>query len=344
MLSKGFGGAERAYVDLCRALAEHGVEIQAICREGSTAHAMLADSPGITLAPVRLMSSSGLLARRNVQHLLRDFHPAAVHVHMARAAAIAGEAAKRTGQPVIAKLHNYIKFKYYQRVNWFNVTTLSQFNYLRDNDIPTNRIRLIPNFSSFPPRDPATSNLTVSPTTWVSIGRFVYKKGFDHLLRAFAALHADDLSAKLILAGDGQQAARLRALAIELGIKDSVEFPGWVTDVAPLLESASFFVLPSRDEPFGIAVLEAMASGIPIISTRTHGPSEILDDTTAFLCAVNDSDDLLRVMREVVEAPKDAYNRAINASELYRQRYHVDVVLPKLLALYQDMLSLDNAK
>jgi len=338
MLSEGFGGAERAFVDLCRALAARGVEVQAICRRASRAQERLADVHGLILTPVQVRGGWDPFCRRAVRRCLKDFGSSIAHVHMARAASLGGQAARQLGVPVVTKLHNYVKLKYYRNVDWFNVTTESQRDYLLANGIPGNRISVIPNFSALVPAKPSEAGAAGPPMRWLAYGRLVHKKGFDQLLRAFAALHQDQPTARLILAGDGEEAPRLRALAAELGIEASVEWPGWVTDVGALLAEADVFVLPSRDEPFGIVVIEAMASGIPIVATRTHGPREILDETTAHLCAVDDASDLQRAMREVVADPEDARARASKALTLYRDRYHEDAVVPQLLRLYEDML------
>ena len=101
-------------------------------------------------------------------------------------------------------------------------------------------------------------------------------------------LHDRGLSAKIILGGDGPEKSALEKLAADLDINDSVTFSGWVDDVPDFLAQGPIFVLPSLDEPFGIVVLEAMAQGKIIVSTRSQGPREILDDTTAYLCPTDD--------------------------------------------------------
>ena len=338
MLSAGFGGAERAYVDLCRALAARDVQVQAICRRGSDAQHDLEGVPGIELNPIRVLGNWDPLAVRAMTRLMRAFGPALVHLRMNRAALLGGLAAVRIGRPTVTQLHNYVKLKYFRNVTWFGVATESQRRYLVGQLIPKEKIRVIPEFSALPPVEAPRSIDVQQPMVWVAYGRFVKKKGFDHLLKAFAALHQDQLTARLVLAGDGEEAPRLKALAAELGIEASVEWPGWVTDVGALLAEADVFVLPSRHEAFGIVVLEAMASGIPIVSTRTPGPREILDETTAHLCAVDDATDLWRAMREVVADPEDSHARAARALMLYRDRYHEDAVVPQLLRLYEDML------
>jgi glycosyltransferase involved in cell wall biosynthesis len=106
------------------------------------------------------------------------------------------------------------------------------------------------------------------------------KKGIDVLLRAFALIHDKEPSLKLMLVGDGPLRRQLEDLASTLGIPDRVEFLGRQgrTQVADLLHSCEVFVLPSRSEPFGIVLIEAMASKKPIVSTTAGGIPEIIEN------------------------------------------------------------------
>ena len=115
----------------------------------------------------------------------------------------------------------------------------------------------------------------------LAIGRHVPQKGFDVLLQALAELRCGvDAVPDLVLAGDGPENGRLRALALELGIADSVRFVGRVdrTRAAQLFSACQFFVLPSRHEPMGIVNLEAMASGKAVIASKVGGVPELVED------------------------------------------------------------------
>ena len=105
------------------------------------------------------------------------------------------------------------------------------------------------------------------------------KKGIDVLLRAFAQIQAGRPELRLVLAGDGPLRRRLEDLAESLGIAKKVDFLGRQrrSQVAILLVGCEVFVLPSRSEPFGIALIEAMACKKPIVSTRVGGIPEIIE-------------------------------------------------------------------
>jgi glycosyltransferase involved in cell wall biosynthesis len=116
------------------------------------------------------------------------------------------------------------------------------------------------------------------PPTLVCVGRLIERKGQAHLLRALALL--TDPAPRLLLVGTGDSEPAYRALAKELGLGDRVEFRGAVgrADMPAVYREADLFVLPSQSEGMSIALLEAMASGLPIAVTDTGGTEELLRD------------------------------------------------------------------
>ena len=108
------------------------------------------------------------------------------------------------------------------------------------------------------------------------------RKGLDVLLRAFALMQGVPLPCKLVLVGDGPLRGYLESLAFSLGIQHKVEFRGRKgrAQVAKLIQGCEVFVLPSRSEPFGIVLTEAMACKKPVVATTVGGIPEIIKDGT----------------------------------------------------------------
>lgn len=125
------------------------------------------------------------------------------------------------------------------------------------------------------------------PLTIGSVGRLEPVKGFEYLLEAFAALSSRHKGLRLEIAGAGALDSALRGQARQLGIEHAVTFLGWRDDVKALHRRWSVYVQPSKHEGFGIAVLEAMASGLPVVATNAGGLSEVVEDErTGFLVPV----------------------------------------------------------
>jgi glycogen(starch) synthase len=112
----------------------------------------------------------------------------------------------------------------------------------------------------------------------VAYGRIVDKKGFDLLIRAFARIAGTHPDIGLVIGGSGPALDSLKDLAAELKVAERVAFPGRLDrgQVASVLQQAEAFVLPSRVEPFGIVVLEAMAAHVPVLISSRGGAPEIV--------------------------------------------------------------------
>lgn len=333
MLARGFGGGERLFVDLCRSLAARGHAVLAIGRSESEALDLLADGP-LERLRVRCRGPWDPLCRRAIARALARFEPDIVQTHLARASALGGGAARAARIPTIANLHNRIDLKYYPAIDLLVPTTADQERYLRAAGVPPARIERIPNFSAVAPvaavRKPRGAGGVVK-----ALGRFVHGKGFDVLLAAAAAAAARGASFTVEIGGDGRERAALQALSERLGIAGRVAFPGWIDDVAAFLADADLFVLPSRDEAFGIVVLEAMARGVPIVATRVSGPLEVLDDESAVLVEPDDPDALAAAVRSALDDPQAAQARARQALATFLARYTDDIVVGRYLSAYR---------
>ena len=165
--------------------------------------------------------------------------------------------------------------------------------------------RILPNPVELPPAFPDRS--ARSHVTFLSLGRMWEQKGTFDTLTAVAGLKPHALPLKLILAGDGAvQEVRRRAQA--LGIGDQVEVLGWVgpTERARLLARADVFILPSYQEGLPMALLEAMAAGLPAIVTPVGGiPEVVRHEQEGLLVEPGDVPAIARAIRRLCEQPAD---------------------------------------
>jgi glycosyltransferase involved in cell wall biosynthesis len=111
------------------------------------------------------------------------------------------------------------------------------------------------------------------PLTILHVGRLIPRKGIDRLLRAVGAIA--DASLRLMLVGSGPEEPCLRTLALQLGILDRVVFEGFVDqpDLPARYAAADVFAMPTLDDPFGMVLLEAAASGLPLVASPLAGAS-----------------------------------------------------------------------
>ena len=292
-------------MDLTNGLARRGHDLLAISNARSKAALHLEQLPNINRASVPVLGPWDPLAPRTITKLVRAFAPQIIQTSLSRAAHLAGPAARRLNIPLVAHTHDFVDLKYFRHAHVFTPTTAAQRDYLIREGIPAQGVRWIPNFSSF--RTVSAIHCRDKVANIVAHGRFVHKKGFDLLLRSLSRLAEYDI--RLHLAGDGIERQRLMELATALNIDKKVHFAGWQDDIRSFLLQGDLFVLPSRYEPFGIAVLEAMACGLPIVATKCHGPVEILDAGSAWLCDA-DEDSLTGALRTAIDDPDGRRLRA----------------------------------
>ncbi|BAW80965.1 glycosyl transferase family protein [Candidatus Nitrosoglobus terrae] len=334
MLSKGFGGAERYFVDLCLALTAAGHQVQAICHPKFQQQGLLEHCPQLTLSSARTYGPWDRWAAHKIKRRIASFQPTLIHTHLARGAWIGGKIAANLDVPSLVNIHNYVKLKRYTYIDTFIPSTIDQEKFLINEGISPEKIVCIPHFSRLQPVD-TPHILTNNTPVFATLGRFVKKKGMDVLLRAFAHYINQGGQAKLRIGGAGEEEEALFRLCQDLHLSKQVEFCGWINDISEFLSQADIFILPSLHEAFGIVVLEAMALGVLIITTRTQGPLEILNPEAAYFVEVGDSIGLAKAMAEAAAHPQLAHQKAATALALFKDKYTLAAVLPKILQLYQ---------
>jgi glycosyltransferase involved in cell wall biosynthesis len=172
------------------------------------------------------------------------------------------------------------------------------------------RISVIPNPIAMPPnpivgREHADSLWPGSGARILAVGALKPEKNHTLLLRAFARL-AEKRPAQLIILGEGPLRRELTGLADRLGIAGQVAMPGFHPDPWPFYASADLFVLSSDTEGFGNVLVEAMAVGLPVVSTDCDGPRELLEGGKfGQLVPVGDELAMLNAMELVMGQPVD---------------------------------------
>jgi glycogen(starch) synthase len=130
------------------------------------------------------------------------------------------------------------------------------------------------------PLPPAPGPPPLDPPHLLGIGRLVPFKGFDVALQAFRRVLDRLPRARLTLAGDGPERTALEHLAARLGVRDAVDFVGWVHPgrVQALMSAATLVLMPSRWEGLPLVALEAQAAGRPVVASRAGGLPEVVVD------------------------------------------------------------------
>ncbi len=157
----------------------------------------------------------------------------------------------------------------------------------------------------------------------VSVGRLIPQKNQELLLRAFAAVHAKYPEYRLCIYGEGESREALEKLSENLQISSHVDLPGTSKEVFEKIKTAELFVLPSYYEGMPNALLEAMCLGLPVISTKVSGATDVIEDRyNGRLVELNDLDGMIAAMDELLG---DAALRAQYAREAVKLNEKLEV-------------------
>lgn len=295
VFSGGFYGSERYCIDLALAQARAGHHVSVLIqdrdsdcarqfRQSMAQAGMLTGALRLIVVPRALPT---WLMRPAARLLLRRFRPDVVHTHLNPAARRIGGPAQRLGIAHAMTLHLDYDRNEHAAIDGLIALSSRQ------------RARIAPDFAgkvaviwNWLPARVATALATTAPeavaalrrdwradgdtVVFGSVGRLTGAKGMDVLVRAFLSAFTDRaVDVRLVLVGDGEDRGTLERLAQG---DERIVMVGHQDEIAPYYRAFDVFVSAARFEPFGLAVVEAMAAGCRLVVTRTDGPSEFLVD------------------------------------------------------------------
>ncbi|MBV8938831.1 MAG: glycosyltransferase [Alphaproteobacteria bacterium] len=328
MFACGRGGVEQAFLDYCEALRLRGHDVTGFVHPDAWA-AGRAQAMGISTVAVRNFGMYDPLAARRLRPHLQELKPDAVIIHGKRALTLASRALDKT-TPLISVVHNYWQPRT-RRLSAIFCVSRDLLEHMARQGMPRPRLFHIPNMihCERPFAPPAWHR----PPIVGAMGRMVEKKGFDVFLRALKILVQEGCAFDAVLAGDGPERSKLEELSRKLGLADRVRFPGWVEDRESFYRAIDLFCLPSRHEPFGIVLLEAMAHGVPVVSTDSEGPGEIIASADiAVMAKKDDAEALAAGLRLAMSDERASRERAGRAYGHVRASYSLAAVAERIEA------------
>lgn len=188
-------------------------------------------------------------------------------------------------------------------------------------------------FTPVPPRGPIL----------VHVSNFRPVKRTADALRAFYLLRRKR-AAKLVLVGTGPEEAEVRELAAKLGVAKDVKFVGEDPDVAKHLKGAAVLLSTSEFEGFGMSLLEAMACGVPVVTTDSGGVREVVDASCAKVVGVGDLEGLAAAADEVLSDAALAARMGTSGRKRAEDLFDVDRVVPQYESLYSRVCEAPNAQ
>jgi glycosyltransferase involved in cell wall biosynthesis len=153
----------------------------------------------------------------------------------------------------------------------------------------------------FPNKNPEVSWDHLDPFRFVSVGSLIKRKRTERLIEAFSHAFQSNSNVNLVIIGDGPERPILAKMIQELRLQDQVALVGAITrkEIASVFRKSHCFVTASENETFGLACIEALACGLPVIATRCNGPEYFIDDTNGILVDVGDGVALKKALMEM---------------------------------------------
>jgi glycosyltransferase involved in cell wall biosynthesis len=176
--------------------------------------------------------------------------------------------------------------------------------------------------------------------TVIYTGRLSPEKGIDFLFRCFLKV-TQSISCQLIIIGEGPEKKHIMQLIDQCALSDVVLFIPTVDEIAPYLNAADLFILPSQFEGLSNSLLEAMACRLPVISTRVGGSIDIIENgVNGLLVAYDDEDGMSQAISHVLEDSELALNLGKHARETIEAQHELDSIADQYLKVYDHLVKL----
>jgi glycosyltransferase involved in cell wall biosynthesis len=220
--------------------------------------------------------------------------------------------------------------------------------------LPREHIRVIHNGvdttrfapATLPERAMIRGELGIAPAdiAIMSVASLKPLKRIDALVKAAAALAKSGLALRVIVVGDGPERARLEALASDLGIAAQVSFLGLRDDVDRVLKAGDVLVLASRTEAFPNVVLEAMATGLPVITTDVGSVREMVEPgASALIVPAGDDDALAGALKKLSSDAALRSKLGRRGREIVDERFRFDKMCIEREQLFEDVITKGKA-
>ncbi len=354
------GGAENLLLSIVRGL-DHERFASFVCCIGK--RGVMGDRlAAMDIPPVELrFMQKGGWDRRVVPalvDLIRRERIDLVHSHLYHANLYGRLAARKAGVPAVVSIHNtYGKPKLHRQiVNWYlsrhtAAIIVGSEEIKRDveryDHVSASRIEVIPNAvdlarsASTLSKLEARARLGLAERDLVmgSIGKLEEQKGHRYLIEALALLRHRGIVARLLLAGEGRKRSALESLVASLGLEHQVMLLGTRNDLGDLFRAMDVFVMPSLWEGLSLAMLSAMAAGLPVVATPVGGVSRVFcSDEYGFTVPAGNSAALADKIAECLQNLPAAMVKGMKGAQHVRDNYGDEAMVRRVEAVYEQAL------
>ncbi|MEM1433803.1 MAG: glycosyltransferase [Pseudomonadota bacterium] len=350
VLNLDVGGQERMLIELSRALDADRFRPLICCLEGRGVLAATAEAAGLEVLALEKPEGFSLRTAGQLRTLIRSRGIRLVHSH--NNPGLLYGALSTAGSTVV---HVHTKHGVgsvsasTKWLNWLSGLTAKSVVPVSEalldqcanrEGIPRRKLTLINNGVDLTPylniaREPGSCSAPVIG----HVARLTAIKNQGRLLALFSSFLEHYPAARLVIVGDGPERAALEAKVQQAGIGDQVEFAGLRTDIDQFMRGFDWFALTSDSEGTPISVIEAMAAGLPITSTRVGGMADVVEEgVTGFLAAPDDHAKLLQDWLRLAQDPLLRHSLGAQARAYAQSNYGIGKMVTAYQQLYQQAL------
>ena len=337
---------------LTRELARRGHRVTLVCRPGAWIGNQVAEDPVEVIRCELTRWPTDEL--RRIAQVIRQQEIDVVHTHMSRAHAFGVLLRWFARTPSVATAqsrHVQLHWMFNDRVIAVSDATRryhATYNLVRDDRIVT-----IPNFVGDRPRNARAEvareetrrelQLANDAIVLGSLGERTFAHGLQHLVRALPRIVQAAPRASLVVIGQktvDDQTSEVCMMAAKLGVADRLVWTAPPSDLSALLAALDLFVMPSANEVQPLALLEAMAAGLPVVTTSAAGMAEYVDHgRTGLLVRPDDSEVLAKTIVSLIEDENLRIRLGAEARKHFRRRFSPETVVPAIEGVFEDVAS-----
>jgi glycosyltransferase involved in cell wall biosynthesis len=340
-LSDRGNGIVNVAVDLAMSQAQRGIVVG--FASGGGGYASLLASAGVQC--LRAPQTGAASTPRNslgLLKVLRRFRPDIVHTHMRYGLALVWPWARLLNVPLVMHLHNIHDrdFGLARLPERVIAVSSSVQTALIEQGVPAARVRVVLNGTLGSQRlSPMPAPAVLNHPAIVTVAGMTARKGLAELIQAFAMLPPQHARAHLYLVGGGHEQPSFEEFARQSGAGERIHFEGFQVDPRPYLAASDLFVLASRRESFGLAVLEARMAGCAILATRVDGIPELLDQGRCGVLVPPLNPAALAEQMDRVLRCQDLRHKLRKEAATGLERFTVDRMSSEVLTIYTELLS-----
>jgi glycosyltransferase involved in cell wall biosynthesis len=347
-----FGGGERHLADLSRALVDRGHEVYAAAVPGSPLWgelSFLGQGNRVELSrrnyPKNVTSLAKFARANGIEivhaHAARDYHWSALAVRLASQSKLV------LTRHVLFPLRNINKPLLRNAARVIAVSQAVAESLRQSGVTETSKITVVHNGIDIDrfARSNASSRNSDSAIVIGTVGHLAPIKGHDVFVRAAALIAARRKDVQFVIIGEDKSPEMkhrksLESLIAELGLSAIVTMPGWSDDMPTTLAPLTLFVSAARSEPFGLAIVEAMAAGLPIVATASEGALEIIDDGhSGKLVPIDNHETLAQAINALLNNPSQRSRLAQNAHLAASERFSLARMATDTEQVYREVLA-----